>query len=363
MRNPESQEATLGGAAVLAMQSPVAIAEDAWSEHDARQRTAPAHLLDAEDFGEDDSELDGEGRVRRVRWQVVEDQKIVEAVRPREAVAGDRRAAAGADWRRRAQPLAPPPGGAARASREEGAPPTALTEADLTAVLAGDGASGGRKMWSAEEDAIIQAGVASTAASGGSSSRSSPGAPTFVDAQPVEAAAEGGGGGGQRRRRPRRAAAAAPPAPRRRAGGPVPMAGGSTSSSSPPTAEGSDEVTPTRTPSPGTRRRTRRPAARRRWRARWGRRRRSAPRRSAGRVPAGVALARRSSGVFGMPARDRCARRPSGSCWPWWTPPTPARPRRVGMATPPMQSRAARWAAAGLPRRRAALARRQAAGW
>ena len=63
------------------MQSPVAIAEDAWSEHDARQRTAPAHLVDAEDFGEDDSELDGEGRVRRVRWQVVEDQKIVEAVR------------------------------------------------------------------------------------------------------------------------------------------------------------------------------------------------------------------------------------------------------------------------------------------
>ena len=61
------------------MQSPASqIAE---GEHDARQRTLPAHLLDAEDFGEDDSELDGEGRVRRVRWQVVEDQKIVEAVR------------------------------------------------------------------------------------------------------------------------------------------------------------------------------------------------------------------------------------------------------------------------------------------
>ena len=67
------------GDGAIAMQSPASqIAE---GEHDARQRTLPAHLLDAEDFGEDDSELDGEGRVRRVRWQVVEDQKIVEAVR------------------------------------------------------------------------------------------------------------------------------------------------------------------------------------------------------------------------------------------------------------------------------------------
>ena len=43
---------------------------------------------------------------------------------------------------------------------EEGAPPTALTEADLTAMLAGDGEPwGGRKMWSAEEDAQIVAKV------------------------------------------------------------------------------------------------------------------------------------------------------------------------------------------------------------
>ena len=52
------------GDGAIAMQSPASqIAE---GEHDARQRTLPAHLLDAEDFGEDDSELDGEGRVRRL---------------------------------------------------------------------------------------------------------------------------------------------------------------------------------------------------------------------------------------------------------------------------------------------------------
>ena len=40
-------------------------------EHEPRHRTPPAHLADAEDFGDD----------RRLRWTTLEDQKIVEAVR------------------------------------------------------------------------------------------------------------------------------------------------------------------------------------------------------------------------------------------------------------------------------------------
>ena len=231
------------------MQSPASqIAE---GEHDARQRTLPAHLLDAEDFGEDDSELDGEGRVRRVRWQVVEDQKIVEAVR----LLGKR-------WPEIAALLPGRTGDGVRnrwhrlqargeGEPEEGAPPTALTEADLTAVLAGDGEpSGGRKMWSAEEDAIIQAGVAKYGCQWRLVVAQLPGRTDSSTRNrwkrlQKEAAAAGNGDDGR----------AAPPPPRRQRlvdvpVAPVPMAGGSTSSSSPPTAEGSDEVT-TRTPSPG----------------------------------------------------------------------------------------------------------------
>ena len=120
-------------------------------EHEPRHRTPPAHLADAEDFGDD----------RRLRWTTLEDQKIVEAVRllgkrwPEIAALLPGRTTDGV--RNRWQRLE----SYGQGEPEEGAPPTALTVADLTAMLAGDGEPwGGRKMWSAEEDAIIQAGVA-----------------------------------------------------------------------------------------------------------------------------------------------------------------------------------------------------------
>ena len=118
-------------------------------------------------------------------------------------------------------------------------------------MLAGDGEpSGGRKMWSAEEDAIIQAGVAKYGCQWRLVVAQLPGRTDSSTRNrwkrlQKEAAAAGNGDDGR----------AAPPPPRRQRlvdvpVAPVPMAGGSTSSSSPPTAEGSDEVT-TRTPSPG----------------------------------------------------------------------------------------------------------------
>ena len=208
-------------------------------EHEPRHRTPPAHLADAEDFGDD----------RRLRWTTLEDQKIVEAVRllgkrwPEIAALLPGRTTDGVRnrWQRLESYGKGEPG--------EGAPPTALTEADLTAMLAGDGEPwGGRKMWSAEEDAIILAGVAKYGCQWRLVVAQLPGRTDsstrnrWKRLQKEAAAADGDDG------------RAAPPPPRRQRlvdvpVVPVPVAGGSTSSSSPPTAEGCDEVT-TRTPSP-----------------------------------------------------------------------------------------------------------------